>query len=111
MIYSTTHTWLTPNLQPHLEPLVNSSLSLADGEPLSDATLYRSTVGALQYLTITRSDKSFVVNKACQFIAQPTIAHWIVGKRILRYLKGTSAHDISFHISSSFYLHSYTDAD
>jgi hypothetical protein len=29
---------------------------------------YRSTVGALQYLTITRPDLSFAVNKVSQYV-------------------------------------------
>lgn len=33
-----------------------------------DATLYRSIVGELQYLSLTRSDISFAVNKVCQFM-------------------------------------------
>jgi hypothetical protein len=33
-----------------------------------EATKYRSTVGGLQYLTITRPDISFVVNKVCRFM-------------------------------------------
>jgi hypothetical protein len=42
-------------------------LSIADGVKLGpvDATRYRSMVGALQYLTLTRPDISFAVNKVC----------------------------------------------
>jgi histone deacetylase 1/2 len=38
-----------------------------DGTLLSsdDATSYRSIVGGLQYLTITRPDISFAVNRVC----------------------------------------------
>ena len=66
---------------------------------LSDSSLYRRTVGALQYVTISTPDISFAVNKACQFIAHPTSAHSLVVKRILRYLKGTSAHGLLLHSS------------
>ena len=38
---------------------------------LVDPTLYRSTIGALQYLTITRPDISFAVNRACQSMHNP----------------------------------------
>lgn len=36
---------------------------------------YRGTVGALQYLTLTRPDLSFAVNKVCQYLSRPTDVH------------------------------------
>jgi hypothetical protein len=67
----------------------SDKISKYDGSPLSsdDTTLYRSTVGALQYLMMTRLDISFVVNKVYQYMQQPTIEHCTSVKRILRYLK------------------------
>jgi len=66
---------------------------------------------ALQYLTFTRPDICFAVNRVCQFIHAPTDSHWVAVKRILRYLKGTTSY--GFHITrgSSFALHGFTDAD
>ena len=58
-----------------------------DGDPLSDATTYRSIVGALQYLTMTRPDLSYAVNQVCQFMHAPTTTYFEAVKRILRYLK------------------------
>lgn len=55
-------------------------LSLYDGEPLSNPAEYRSVVGALQYLTLTRPDISFAVNQVCQFMHQPTTIHWTAVK-------------------------------
>lgn len=37
---------------------------------------YRSIVGALQYITLTRPDLSFSVNKVCQYLHSPTSVHW-----------------------------------
>jgi hypothetical protein len=37
-------------------------------------------VGELQYLTLTRPDLSFSVNKVCQYLHAPTTAHWTVVK-------------------------------
>jgi hypothetical protein len=47
--------------------LADEKLSLSDGDPLTsdDATNYCSVVGTLQYLTLTRPDISFSVNKIC----------------------------------------------
>jgi hypothetical protein len=63
-------------------PPSTSKLFVQDGEPLGpeDATKYRSMVGALQYLTLTRPDISFSVNKVCQFLHSPTTAHLTVVK-------------------------------
>ena len=48
-------------------------LTVVDGELLSstDATEYRSIVGGLQYLTITRLDISFAVNRVFQYLQPP----------------------------------------
>jgi histone deacetylase 1/2 len=67
------------NCRPVDTPISTSEkLSISDGSGLSeeDATRYRSVVGALQYLTLTRPDLSFAVNKVCQFLHSPTTAHW-----------------------------------
>jgi hypothetical protein len=49
-------------------PLSTSEkLSVEEGTRLGerDSTQYRSVVGAQQYLTLTRSNLSFTVNKVC----------------------------------------------
>ena len=40
-------------------------LSPTNGNPLSDPPTYRSIVGALQYVTLTRPDICFAVNQVC----------------------------------------------
>ncbi|GJS61393.1 ribonuclease H-like domain-containing protein [Tanacetum coccineum] len=39
----------------------------ADGDPVSDPTLYRSLAGALQYLTFTRPDVSYAVHAEAEY--------------------------------------------
>jgi histone deacetylase 1/2 len=55
----------------------SEKLSTHEGIPLDaeDSTRYMSDVGALQYLTLTRPDISFSVNKVCQFLHAPTTTH------------------------------------
>ncbi|RVX10831.1 Retrovirus-related Pol polyprotein from transposon RE2 [Vitis vinifera] len=65
---------------------------------------YRRIVGALQYVTLTRPDIAFAVNKACQFMAKPSDVHWLAVKRILRYLKGTISLGLHFQTSTSMEL-------
>lgn len=48
--------------------LPHSILRPDDGDAIPDPTLYRSLVGALQYLTFTRPD---IVNTTCQFLHAP----------------------------------------
>jgi histone deacetylase 1/2 len=88
-------------------------LSREDGTLLSveDATRYRSIVGGLQYLTLTRPDLAFSVNKVCQFLHAPTTVHWSAVKRILRYVKGSM--DIGLYIrrSGSKLVSAFSDAD
>jgi hypothetical protein len=67
-----------------------------DGEPYSNPTLFRSIVGALQYLTFTGPDIAFSVHQVCQFIQNPMVSHFTAVKRILRYLKGTMQLGLSY---------------
>jgi hypothetical protein len=87
-------------------------LQIKGGTLLSpkDTTWYRSVVGALQYLLLTRPDIAFSVNRVCQFMAAPTSDHWIAVKRILRYL-----HNIDMGLTlvknDSSLLSAFFDAD
>ncbi|XP_042035270.1 uncharacterized mitochondrial protein AtMg00810-like [Salvia splendens] len=97
--------------KPVSTPLAAGCQLSKDGQPFEDPTLYRSLVGSLQYLTITRPDLSFAVNLVSQHLQHPTIAHFQAVKRILRYVKHTPAFGLSFTRSSSFSLVAYSDAD
>ncbi|XP_016732169.1 uncharacterized mitochondrial protein AtMg00810-like [Gossypium hirsutum] len=46
-----------------------------DSQPFANSHLYRSTVGMLQYLCITRPDLSFCVNKLSQYMNSPSDTH------------------------------------
>ena len=89
----------------------NLKLSKNVGDPFQDVTLYRSTVGALQYLTFTRPDISFSVNKVCQYMQQPSNVHWMAVKQILRYLKFTIDHGILIKPSTNIQLYAFIDAN
>jgi hypothetical protein len=91
----------------------DEKLSLSDGDPLTsnDTINYHSVVGALQYLTLTRADISFSVNKVCQFLHAPTTAHWSAVKRILCYLHDMCGLGILIRRSSSLLLSAFSDAD
>ena len=90
---------------------LSNNLFLSDSEPFSQPSVYRSTIGALQYLTLTRPDLAFCVNKLSQFLQTPTIAQWNACKRILRYVKGTLSHGLLFKPASLFTIEGYSDSD
>jgi hypothetical protein len=100
--------------KPASTPLACSTkLSAFEGTPLSteDASKYRSIVGALQYLTLTRPDISYAVNKVCQFLHAPTSVHWTAVKRIIRFLQHTLDSTFLIRPSSSTMVSAFSDAD
>jgi len=88
-----------------------AQLSLFNGDSFSDMTLYRIVVGSLQYLSLTRPDISFAVNKVCQFMHKPTVHHWSAVKRILRYLQQTLSLGLLIRKDSSTNLQAFSDSD
>ena len=53
-------------------PMISDQkLSARSNNAFHNLSLYRSVVGVLQYVTITRQDLTYVVNHACQFMCNP----------------------------------------
>lgn len=86
-------------------------LSKDQGVELDNPTIYRSAVGSLQYLTLTRPDIAYTVNKLSQFLQKPTEIHWGACKHLMRYLKGTTNLSLVFSSSTSSSFSGYSDAD
>jgi hypothetical protein len=98
--------------KPVASPMSSSSaLSAFTRDPMEDPTLYCSTVGSLQYLSLTHLDLAFAINRICKFMHHSTKLHWQAVKRILRYLKHTITHSLLLHKTSSRSLQAYSNAD
>nr|GEW33846.1 hypothetical protein [Tanacetum cinerariifolium] len=98
------------NCNPVSSPMVTlSSLSLDDSTAFSNLVKYRQVVGSLQYVTLSRPDIDFAVNKVCQYMHASTENHWSVVKRILRYLHGTIKHGMLIRSSFGSTLQAFTD--
>ncbi|KAG7536932.1 Integrase catalytic core [Arabidopsis suecica] len=82
-----------------------------EDEKFNDTPLYRKLVGKLIYLTNTRPDICFAVNQVSQHMQAPTVYHWSMVERILRYLKGSSGQGIWMGKNSNTELVGYCDAD
>jgi hypothetical protein len=91
----------------------HAKLSATDGAPLSasDSSDYRSLVGTLQYLTLTRPDLAYAVQQACLFMHDPREPHLALVKRILRYMKGTLSSGLHIGTSPVHSLTAYSDAN
>ncbi|KAI0525178.1 hypothetical protein KFK09_004570 [Dendrobium nobile] len=77
---------------------------------LATADFFRHLVGSLQYLTLTRPDISFTVNKLCQHMRSPDDTDIKLLKRLLRYIKGTIKFGLPI-TATSLGFHAYSDSD
>jgi hypothetical protein len=100
------------NCSPVATPVdMKAKLSTMDGSPAPDASLYRSIIGALQYLTLTRPELQYAVQQVCLHMHAPRDAHWTSVKRILHYVRGTLDLGLSLHASVDMDIIAYSDAD
>jgi hypothetical protein len=76
-----------------------------------DATLYRSFVGNLQYLTTVRPDIMFAASLQSRFIHSPSHFHFAATKRVLRYIQGTITYGIRYCSNFMVKLFGYCDSD
>ncbi|KAH9681326.1 retrovirus-related pol polyprotein from transposon RE1 [Citrus sinensis] len=54
------------------------------GQEFEEPALYKSIVGGLQYLILTRPDIAYSVHKLSQYLSNPTLQHWLACKKVLR---------------------------
>ncbi|XP_031499295.1 uncharacterized mitochondrial protein AtMg00810-like [Nymphaea colorata] len=94
-------------------PIVTNvySNSTVEEEAYPNATLYRSLVGALQYLTFIRPNITYAVNYVSQFMHVPSLRHFQLLKRILRYIQGTISLGMQLFKPSKLSIGAYFDAD
>ncbi|GKE92365.1 retrovirus-related pol polyprotein from transposon TNT 1-94 [Tanacetum coccineum] len=58
---------------------------------------YASYIGCLMYAThCTRPDIAFAVSKLSQYTSNPSLEHWRAVSKVLRYLKRTSALNLTY---------------
>jgi hypothetical protein len=89
----------------------SGKLSGIEGQSVTDPTHYRGLAGALQYLTFTRPDISYDVQQVCLHMHDPREPHYMLIKRILRYLHGTLDHGLHLCPTDVSTLVAYSDAD
>nr|XP_020185370.1 uncharacterized mitochondrial protein AtMg00810-like [Aegilops tauschii subsp. strangulata] len=100
------------NCKPVPTPIdTKAKVSALDGSLAPDAAFYSSIVGALQYLMLTRPDLQYAVQQVCLHMHAPRDTHWNLVKRILQYIRGTTALGLTLTASPSTDLVAYSDAD
>nr|CAD1818030.1 unnamed protein product [Ananas comosus var. bracteatus] len=65
-----------------------TKLSKNDTGKKVNSTLFKSLVGSVRYLTVSRPDIMYGVGLISRYMKNPMESHWQVAKRILRYVKG-----------------------
>ncbi|GJW60695.1 ribonuclease H-like domain-containing protein, partial [Tanacetum coccineum] len=99
------------NCNPSQTPVDTESKLGDDCDPVSDPTMYRSLAGSLQYLTFTRPNISYAVQRICLYMHDPREPHLSALRRILRYVRGTLDYGLQLFSSSTTDLVAYSDAD
>jgi hypothetical protein len=89
----------------------NGHLGLDEGGTIVDENLFRSIIGHLLYITVSRPNVMFRVCMCAQFQASRREVHLKAAKRILRYLKHTPNIGLWYPKGAQFELIGYSDSD
>ena len=94
---------------------MNGYDSLRTAEPSdvrADQRAYQTLIGKLLYLSIlTRPDISFALGRLSQYLSDPAEFHMSALKRVLKYLRSTLNHGITFSGKNPNSLVGYSDSD
>ena len=90
----------------HIRTLLVANAKLTNdtsGESV-DVTIYRSMIGCLLYLTVSRSDITFNVGACSRFQSNPKVSHMNVVKRIIKYVSETCDYGLLYGKESNLSL-------
>ena len=97
---------------------LNKLIKCEENELLDEklVTVYRGIVGSLIYASIsTRPDVTHAVNMLSRFMSRPGKTHLNAGKRILRYLQGSSEYGLQYNRNKNedgkITISAYSDSD
>ena len=90
---------------------VNLKLSQEKWELLDDPTMYIRLIGRLLYLTITRPNLSYLVNRLSQFLSKPPLSHLQATQHILQYIKAAPSQSVFYPSNSSVQLKAFANFD
>ena len=76
-----------------------------------DSSLYRSMIGSLLYLTVSRPDINYSVAVCARYQANPKESHMTALKRIIKYVKTTTDFGVWYSKDTNDVLAGYSDAD
>ncbi|CAB4282562.1 unnamed protein product [Prunus armeniaca] len=96
-----------PTCTPY-DPSVKSFKNIGDSVRQTE---YASIIGSLRFvIDCTRSDIAYAVGVLCRLTSRPSLEHWYVIERVMRYLKRTM--NLGLHYEKFLVvLEGYSDAD
>jgi hypothetical protein len=98
--------------RPAKVPMPEGSVIITDMlSPYINSTYYCQLVGKLIFLTVSRPDIAYAVNRVSSFMSHPQQAHLDAVLHILRYLRGTMDYGILYTHSGHSEIRGYSDAD
>ena len=83
-------------------------LSKSQEEQSVNKKKFRRNVGWLRYLLHTRPDPAFSIGLLSQYMHNPKTSHAAALKQVLRYLKGTISHGLTFMCANKMDLVGYS---
>ena len=95
------------------EHLTSDMCPSTDDEKIKMTSVpYKSLTGSLLYaVNWTRPDIAFATGEVCRFNQNPGMKHWIAAKRIVRYLRGTASHGLTYKPTEhGTQIYGYVDA-
>ncbi|XP_018436057.2 secreted RxLR effector protein 161-like [Raphanus sativus] len=85
-------------------------LSKSREEQSIDEKDFRRQIGCFRYLLHTRPDLAYSMGLLSRYMHDPKVSHGNALKVILRYLKGTTAHGLTFTRGNKMELVGYSDS-